>query len=137
MKFWPLLSGGVAVFAWLVLFSYYAKVWGRKTQVGQTIPSITSIPTVTHNDDHRTARLATLPYADVWFALALMAAIDAFVIAINFNRSLIHQSHYFINVRMTLLAFIISAAVEMVHINEPETLRPAQYPITVICFCCI
>jgi hypothetical protein len=44
-----------------------------------------------------------------------MAGVDAFAIVINFNRSLIHQFHYFISLRMALLAVIIPAAMLLLY----------------------
>jgi hypothetical protein len=76
---------------------------------------------MTNSGNNNTADSASLFYVDVWFALGLMAAVDAFVIVINFNRSLIHQFHYLISLRMMSLAFIISAAVLLLYGNEHNT----------------
>lgn len=47
-----------------------------------------------------------------------MAAVDAFAIVVNFNRSLIHQFHYFVSLRMMVLAFILSTSAYFLHGNE-------------------
>jgi len=55
------------------------------------------------NQDYTIQRAAL----DVWYAMAGLAAFDAFVVAFNFNRSLIHQWHYFISLRITAVAAIV------------------------------
>lgn len=115
-KFWSLVVGGVAVFlSWLLLFSWCAKVWRPSANFQDAFK-----PSVARFSD--TASGANSPVGlvcvDIWFALALMAAVDAFAIVVNFNRSLIHQFHYFVSLRMMVLAFIVSTAVYFLHGNE-------------------
>jgi len=45
---------------------------------------------------------------DVWYAMAGLAGFDAFVVAFNFNRSMIHQWHYFMSLRITAVAAIVA-----------------------------
>jgi hypothetical protein len=130
LKFWLLLLGGLVVFlAWLILFSRCAKIWGPNTNYenGFSMPPVFEI-----DDSHNSPADSGLLYVDVWFALALMAAVDAFAVVINFNRSLIHQFHYFISLRLTMLAFIISAAVHLLHDKHNSQ---AQHPVIVFLLC--
>lgn len=130
LKFWLLLLSGLVVFlAWLVLFSRCAKVWEPSTNFEN---AFSTVPAAEMDDSNNSPVGTSLLYVDVWFALALMAAVDAFAVVINFNRSLIHQFHYFISLRMTSLAFIISAAVLLLHGKHNSR---AQHPATVFFLC--
>lgn len=133
VKFWSLLIAGLAVFfAWLVLFSRCANVWESAANHGSVF-TIDSSSGSENSTSHSNAA-SYLIYVDIWFALALMAAIDAFAIVLNFNRSLIHQFHYFVSLRMTALAFIISTALLLLYGNEDN--RAVQHPAVVISLCC-
>lgn len=139
LKFWLLLLGGVVVFfAWLALFSRCAKVWEPRTNSKNAFTTVATSSNTTHSDGNRdTVDSPDLLYVDVWFALALMTAIDAFAIVTNFNRSLIHQFHYFVSLRMTSLAFIISAAVLLLYGQEHNTSFLAQHPVAAFFLCCV
>jgi hypothetical protein len=113
LNFWLLLLGGVLVFfAWIAFLSRQAKLWGPETY------SENAFSTVTSDNNINDTPPAALLCVDICFALTLMAGVDAFAIVINFNRSLIHQFHYFISLRMTLLAVIIPAAMLLLYDNK-------------------
>jgi hypothetical protein len=148
LKFWLLALGGVAIFfAWLVLFTRCAGIWGLGVALSapfNTLPThIENTSTaagpvdMTSSANKKSTGSAGLFYVDVWFALALMAAVDAFAIVINFNRSLIHQFHYFISLRMMSLAFVISVAVLLLSGNEHNNAQKSQHPAAVIFLCCV
>lgn len=134
VKFWSLLVAGLAVFfAWLVLFSRCANVLASAANYGDALTAGSSSSCSDERTSHSNAA-SYLVYVDIWFALALMAAIDAFAIVLNFNRSLIHQFHYFVSLRMTSLAFIISTGLLLLYGDEEN--RAAQHPAVVALFCC-
>lgn len=115
-KFWSLLAFGLLAFAgWLALFSWCAHVVSG-TEVAQ------SFGASGYGDSKDNSALV---YVDVWFALAIMAAFDAFAIVLNFNRSLIHQFHYYVSLRMTTLAFVVASAVRLL---SPSPDRPLNIP---------
>lgn len=115
LNFWLLLLGGVLVFfAWIAFFSRQAKLWGPETNSENAFSTVTHPIRSIDNNINDTPPAALL-CVDIWFALTLMAGVDAFAIVINFNRSLIHQFHYFISLRMMLLAVIIPAAMLLLY----------------------
>lgn len=131
-KFWLLLTGGILAFAtWLLVATRYANIWEFKDSHSNAVFSFSNIGTrrggIYSTDD------SILLYIDIWFALALMASVDAFAIVLHFNRSLIHQFHYFVSLRMMSLAFIISTGLLLVYGSEHD--RTSRHPVAVICFC--
>jgi hypothetical protein len=65
---------------------------------------------------------------DVWFGLALPAVCDAVATVATFNRSIIDHWHYFISVRMTAFAAIVSVLVAMSRSDGGTTAYTLQYP---------
>ncbi|KAJ5634928.1 uncharacterized protein N7484_008241 [Penicillium longicatenatum] len=137
LKFWLLLLGGVvAFFGWIVLVSRYAQVWGPSPSF-EAATTFTTLINMTNSSHYKIANPASLFYGDIWCALALMAAIDASTIVMNFNRSLIHQFHYFISLRMTSLAFIISAPFLLLHSDGHNSSSLVYHPLAIFMVCCI
>jgi hypothetical protein len=73
---------------------------------------------------------------DVWFALALPAVCDAVCTVATFNRSIIDHWHYFISVRMTAFAAIVSVLVAMSGNNGVTTPYTLQYPAASLLAAC-
>ena len=134
LNFWLLLLGGLLVFfAWIAFFSRQAKLWGPEASSENAFSTVTHPIETSDNSINDTPPVALL-CVDIWFALTLMAGVDAFAIVINFNRSLIHQLHYFISLRMTLLAVIIPTAILLLHDNKSSTLSAKT---AIFLLCCI
>ncbi|GES58553.1 retinol dehydrogenase protein [Aspergillus terreus] len=72
---------------------------------------------------------------DVWFALELMVAIDAFAIATTFNRTLINKWHYFASLRMMALSSIISFASYLRGVGDRTTVSISRHPVAVLGAC--
>jgi hypothetical protein len=64
---------------------------------------------------------------DVWFALSLTVAVDAFAVVFTFNRALIRKFHYVVSQRMMFLASILSYAV--LSWNKEKTTFVSQHPV--------
>ncbi|KAK2592701.1 hypothetical protein QQS21_009602 [Conoideocrella luteorostrata] len=126
VKFWLLLSGGVVVFfAWLGLFSWLAKVWELDLHLGNILTTAIKVADTADGAKNDIAGSAGLFCVDIWFGIALMGGVDAITIVSNFNRSLIHQFHYYVSLRMMLLAFITSLAVHLLCGYDRQT--PLQF----------
>lgn len=77
---------------------------------------------------------------EVWFALAFTTVIDAFAVVANFNRVLLKQFHHVVNLRMMLLAAIISSGVLLwadkdVTLSLPHRLLFAAGGLLLYLFC--
>lgn len=59
--------------------------------------------------------------ADIWFALSISTAVDATSIVFNGNRSLIHQFHYCVSMKMLCLATIISIGAYIILSKSEKT----------------
>ena len=73
---------------------------------------------------------------DVWFALALPAVCDAVATVATFNRSVIDHWHYFIGIRMTAFAAIVSVLVAMSGSESGTTPYAIQYPAASLLAAC-
>ncbi|KAK5998227.1 hypothetical protein PT974_00600 [Cladobotryum mycophilum] len=71
---------------------------------------------------------AALLSMDVWFAVALMANIDALIVVMNFNRRLITRFHYAVTLRMMMLASIFSFGVLLWNLEGANFV--SKHPVT-------
>jgi len=128
-RVWTALSMQFAVlvsFGLYTLFLYHLPtLWDGKT----TRPTS---PTGANPRQYPTDPLAI----DVWFALALPAVCDAVATVATFNRSVIDHWHYFISVRMTAFAAIVSVLVAMSVSGQGTTPYALQYPAAALLAAC-
>lgn len=129
-------TGEMMFFLWLVPVSNAAEIWKSRTHFENPFTTVTRTFRVAYTGHTLAAKSASLSYIDVWFALALMAALDAFAIVINFNRSLIHQFHYFVSLRMMSLAFIASFGFLLLYDSEHNMPQQLWRPVGVVLLCC-
>ena len=80
------------------------------------------------------ANTTPLAYVDVWYAFVLVAALDALMITLNFNRALLHQWHYFVSLRMAILAFLAPLFLYLLERNGIDHLG-SLYNVAVVLGC--
>lgn len=65
---------------------------------------------------------------ELWYAFAIPHALDALAVVYNFNRSMIHQWHYFVSLRMISISFLV------VYIYIYKTFQSIIYSIVIFTF---
>jgi hypothetical protein len=121
----------VAILAVFLLYTAIlyrlSSIWDRHSPPPDTKPTSTSTTDFNHADSSKVIAV------DVWFGLALIPTFDAIAIVGTCNLTIINRWHYFVSIRMMVLAYLASAIVILS--DKPGTSNYIRaHPIVVFVF---
>jgi hypothetical protein len=111
-KFLAIEAGVLAAFLiYTSILLRLSSIWSHRNFISEssTISTLGTVPSLdNHGRIHGYADFTRQIAVDVWFGLVLVPAFDATTILGTCNRTIISRWHYFIGIRMMVLAYLAS-----------------------------
>jgi hypothetical protein len=104
-----------------------SSIWDRQSPPSDTKPTSTSTRDINHANSSKDIAV------DVWLGLALIPTFDAIAIVGTCNLAVINRWHYFVSIRMMVLAYL--ASIIVILSGKPRTSNYVyEHPLVIFVF---